>query len=154
MNGTVIVTCDAVGQQEVRSAVELLDDAEDVVPAAGVQPGRVVAQLVQDLVHLEGRQDGLEQHRGLDRAARNAQRVLGELEDVVPQPRLAVAFQLGQVEVRAAAALEQPARVVEEVQAEVEERAEMGSPSTRTCFSGRCQPRGRTSSVAVCSLSR
>ena len=33
-----------------------------------------------------------------------------------------MAFELGQVEVRAAAALEQPARVVEEVQAEVEER--------------------------------
>ena len=32
--------------------------------------------------------------------------------------------------------------------------AEIGSPSTRTCFSGRCQPRGRTSSVAVCSLRR
>ena len=27
--------------------------------------------------------------------------------------------------------------------------AETGSPSTATCFSGRCQPRGRTSSVAI-----
>jgi hypothetical protein len=27
----------------------------------------------------------------------------------------------------------------------------MGFPSTRTCFSGRCQPRGRTTSVAISS---
>ena len=31
---------------------------------------------------------------------------------------------------------------------------EMGIPSTTTCFSGRCQPRGRTSSVATLSWSR
>ena len=31
--------------------------------------------------------------------------------------------------------------------------AEMGSPSTSTCFSYRCQPRGRTSSVAISSFS-
>jgi hypothetical protein len=36
---------------------ELLDHAEDVVPAAGVQAGGVLAQLEQDLVHLEGGQD-------------------------------------------------------------------------------------------------
>ena len=38
--------------------------------------------------------------------------------------------------------------VVEEVEAEVEEAARDRSPSTSTCRSGRCQPRGRTSSVA------
>src|SRR5919106_819836 len=40
---------------------ELLDDREDVVPAAGVEPRGVLAELVQDLVHLEGREDRLDQ---------------------------------------------------------------------------------------------
>ena len=30
--------------------------------------------------------------------------------------------------------------------------AQIGSPSTSTCFSSRCQPRGRISSVAICSF--
>ena len=66
-----------VGQHEVGPVAELLDEAEDVVPAAAVEPGDVVAQLVEDLVHLEGGQDRLDQHRGLDRAARQAQLVPG-----------------------------------------------------------------------------
>ena len=58
MNGTVIVTCARSGS----TRAELLDRAEDVVPAAGVQPAGVLAQLVEDLVHLERRQDRLDQH--------------------------------------------------------------------------------------------
>ena len=50
--------------------------------------------------------------------------VLGVGEDVVPEPRLQVALHLGQVEVRPAAALEQLRGVVEEVEAEVDQRAD------------------------------
>ena len=49
-----------------------------------------------------------------------------EGEDVVPEPGLEVALRLRQVEVRAAAAVEQLLRVVEEVQAEVDQRADDG----------------------------
>ena len=49
--------------------------------------------------------------------------VLGPVEDVVPEARLAVALHFRQVEVRSAAALEQPPRVVEHVETEVEHRA-------------------------------
>src|SRR3712207_8401884 len=52
---------------------QLLDQAEDVVPPPGIEPRRVVAQLVEDLVHLERRQDGLDQHRGADGPVRDAQ---------------------------------------------------------------------------------
>ena len=121
MKGTVIVTCARSGSTALRVVAELLDGAEDVVPAAGVQPGRVLAQLVEDLLHLEGGEDGLDQHRGADGAARDAERVLRGAEDVVPEPRLEVALELGQVEVGAAAARQQLAGVVEEVEAEVEE---------------------------------
>ena len=57
----------AVGQDEVGVVAALLDGAEDVVPAAAVQPGRVLAQFIEDLVHLEGGGQRLDQHRRLDR---------------------------------------------------------------------------------------
>jgi len=53
------------------------------------------------LVHLEGGEDGLDEDRGLDAAAREAHAVLREVEDVVPQARLVVVLQLGQIEERA-----------------------------------------------------
>jgi len=54
---------------------------------------------------------------------RDAERVLREGEDVIPQPRLEVVLGLGQVEVRTAAPAHEIFRVVEEVQAEVDQRA-------------------------------
>src|SRR2546428_572138 len=66
----------AVGEHEFRAAAQLFDVAEDVVPAPAVEPGRMVAQLPQDLVRLEGRQDGLDQHRRADRATGDPERVL------------------------------------------------------------------------------
>ena len=79
--------------------VELLDDAEDVIPPPAVQAGRMVAQLVEDLVHFERGGDRLDEHRGANAAARNAQLVLGHQEHVVPEPGLQVAFHLGKVEI-------------------------------------------------------
>src|SRR5207248_8058114 len=96
----------AIGEDELGAAVEFLDDAEDVVPAPGVESGGVVAQLVEDLVHLESGCDDLEQYGCLDRAAGDAERVLGEVEDLVPEARFAVAFELGQVEIWSAAVAE------------------------------------------------
>ena len=45
----------AIGQHGVRIVGEFLDEAEDVVPAAAVQTGGVLAQFVEYLVHLESR---------------------------------------------------------------------------------------------------
>ena len=67
----------AVGQQPTACA-ELLDHAEDVVPAAGVQRAAVVAELVEDLLHLERGEDRLDQHR-----ARGSSRAEGR----APPPR-------------------------------------------------------------------
>ena len=106
-----------VGQQRA----ELLDRAEDVVPPAGVQRTAVVAQLVQDLLRLERREDRLDQHGAPHGAGRQVERLLGECEGVRPEPRLQVALELRQVEVRTAAALEQLVRVVEHHETEVEE---------------------------------
>ena len=54
--------------------------------------------------------------------------LLGEREDVVPQPRLEVGLHLGQVEVRAAAARDELGGVVEEVEPEVDQRADERPP--------------------------
>src|SRR5881409_1158607 len=81
----------------------------------------MLAQLVEDLVHLEGRQDRLDQDRRPDAAAGHPQGLLGGEEDVVPQVRLQVRLELRQVEVRAGAPVEQLLGVVEEGEAEVED---------------------------------
>ena len=91
----------AVGQHELRPVAEFLDEAEDVVPAAAVEPDDPVAELVQDLVDLEGGRDRLDQHRDLDGAARQAEQALGVLDDARPEPRLEPVLELRQVEVRA-----------------------------------------------------
>jgi hypothetical protein len=71
----------------------------------------VLAELVEDLVHLEGGQDRLHEDRGADRAVEETERVLGEGEDVVPETRLEMALELGQVEVGTETAVEQLAPV-------------------------------------------
>ena len=66
----------AIGQAEAGLVPEFLDRAEDVIPASGIEPCRVFAQLVENLVHFERRQDRFKQHGRLDRAARDAKLVL------------------------------------------------------------------------------
>ena len=116
----------ALWQAALRVGAEALDEAEDVVPAAAVEATDVVPQLMEDLVHLEGGGDGLDEHGATDAAVGEAQALLGVAEDVVPQPGLPMAFQLGDVEVGAAAAGQQFLGVMEEVEAKVEEGAGHG----------------------------
>ena len=68
-----------------------------------VESRAVLSELVDDLVHLERGEDGLDERRGADGAARNAESLLGEHEHVVPQARLLVRLHLRKVEVGAAA---------------------------------------------------
>ena len=107
-----------IGKDELGPMPELLDHAEDVVPAPRVEACRVLAQLVEDLVHLERGEDRLDQDGRLDRPARHAEPVLRPLEHVVPETRLEMRLQLGEVEVPPV-----PGVVAEEVEAEVEQRA-------------------------------
>lgn len=116
-----------VGQLEVGAVAEGLDQAEEVVPAARVQSRAVLAQFVEDLLHLEGGGDRLDEDGGADGAAGDVEEFLGEEEHVVPQARLVPVLQLGQVEVRAVARVDLPLGAVEEVQAEVDEGRGQGS---------------------------
>src|ERR1700719_2934389 len=47
----------SVGENEFRTRAEFLDIAENVVPPAAVEPGRMLAQFVKDLVHFESGDD-------------------------------------------------------------------------------------------------
>src|SRR5699024_6628846 len=114
----------ALGQQELAPTGAVhLDDAEQVVPATGVETRGVLTQLVEDLVHLEGCRDGLDQAGCADGAAGDPQALLGQDEDVVPQAGLEVALHLRQVEVGALALVEQALGAVEEVEREVDDTA-------------------------------
>ncbi len=83
----------------------------------------MIAQLVEDLFHLERGEDRLDEYSGADRSPRNADGILREIENVVPKPRLEVALELGEVEVRPARFAQQALGVVKEVEAEIEEAA-------------------------------
>ena len=110
-----------VGQDRVLVRVELLDGAKDVVPTARIEAGRVVAQLVEDLLHLEGSGERLDQHRCADRALRDADCLLGNHEGIVPEAGLEVRFELRQVEVRAKTACQQLFGVVGHVDRQIKQ---------------------------------
>jgi hypothetical protein len=81
----------------------------------------VLAEGVEDLVHLERGEDGLDEHGRANRAAAESQLLFGEREHVVPEARLVMRLELRQVQVRAAAGVELRAPAVEGIEAEVEQ---------------------------------
>src|SRR5437773_9426833 len=108
-----------IGEDELLPIPELLDDAEDVVPPARVEARGVVPEFVQDLLHLEGRRNRLDEGGGLHGTGRNPEGLLREPEDLVPEAGLQMALHLRQVEVRAGPAGPKLLRVVEEVEPEI-----------------------------------
>ena len=100
--------------------------AEDVVPSTAVESGRVLLELVEDLLHLERGGKGLDQDGSSDRSLRQAELASREAEDVVPQSSLEVVLHLGEVEVRAKAPLDELGGVVVEVDGKVEQTARDG----------------------------
>ncbi len=121
----------AIGKDHVGPGVELLDQAEDVVPASRVEARGVLPQLPEDLLHLERGEDRLDQDGGPDAAPRDAELLLRSDEDVVPEARLEVRLELGQVEVGSRATIELLAGVVEHHQPEVEEAGRDGGAIDR-----------------------
>src|SRR6185503_12273925 len=111
-----------VRQHEFRITAEFLDETEDVIPPSTIEPDDVILQLPEDLVHLEGGQDSLDQHGGLDRLRSQTELCLRVTEHLRPESRLQVALGLGQIEIRAAAATLELRVVVEQVETEVYER--------------------------------
>src|SRR5215475_13020336 len=113
----------AIGQQEIRFATKFFDAGKDIIPSAAVEPGRMLAQLVKNLIHLECGRNSLDQNRRAHGALRNAKRILRKLESVVPDARFEVALHFRQVKIRAAPACDQFTGVVKKEETKIEERA-------------------------------
>src|SRR5207245_11654511 len=75
----------------------------------------------EDLLHLERSGEGLDQRGRLGGPAPDAQRLLREGEDVVPETGLEVALHLGKIEIRGGPPRDEILCVVKEEQAEVDE---------------------------------
>ena len=83
----------------------------------------MLAQLVENLIHLEGGEDRLDEHRRFDGAVRHAEHILGGKEDVVPEPGFEVALHLRQIEIRTRTGARQRLVVVGQIHGEIEQRA-------------------------------
>ena len=77
-------------------------------------------QFVENLVHFECRDNGLDQHRPFDRALWHAKLILRHDENIVPQARLKMRFHFWQVKIHAAAARQQGLYVVKKIHREIE----------------------------------
>src|SRR6266850_2225473 len=113
----------SIGEAKISVRSEFLDARKNVIPSTDVETGGVLAQLPQDFVHFERGNYGFYQRGSLDRSLRYAQFLLGELENVVPEPRLEVRLHLRKVEIRPRAACKQLFGVVKEIQRKVEYRS-------------------------------
>src|SRR5204863_6901434 len=94
----------AIGQKEIRFVAKFFDAGKNVIPAAAVEPSRMLALLVKNLVHLECGRNRLDQNRRTNRAFLNAKLILCQLESVVPNARFEVALHFRQVKIWAAPA--------------------------------------------------
>ena len=109
----------------------------------------MLAQLEEDLLHLEGREHRLDQDGGADRAARDVEGALGGDEDVVPQRASRWLSSFGQVEVRTAAARRASSCALWKNQSPKSKMLALtGPPSTSTC------PRPDASPAGGCRASR
>ena len=83
----------------------------------------MLAQLIQNFVHFKGRNDRLDQYGGLDAALRNTDRVLRGDKHLIPEARLEMTLELGQIEVRPKPTNQQLFGVMEHVQRKIEQAA-------------------------------
>lgn len=86
----------------------------------------MISKLVDDLLHLEGGGEGLDQNSGSNSSRSELDVSLSEVEDVVPEPSLEIVLHLGKVEVRSSSSLDELVRVVKEEESEVEDGSRHG----------------------------
>lgn len=86
----------------------------------------MILHLIEQLVHLEYRRQGLDEYGGLDGTAGQTEFVLGPGEHLAPPASFQMALQLGYVEVGTGALGQQRLVVVQEIEGEVEQAAGNG----------------------------
>lgn len=113
----------SVRQDKIWVLAKLFDRGENVIPSTAVETGRVIPEFINNLVHLKDSQDGLDQDGCSDSSSAHTNRVLSEVENVVPQPCLQMRFHLGQVKVWTGTSLDQFLSIVEKIETKVEKAA-------------------------------
>src|SRR5690349_20883741 len=110
----------AIGKNKVGPVAEFFYETEYVVPAPTIETGRMISDLVEDLVHLECGKNCLNKKSGLDSATRYTEPLLSVDKYIIPESRFQMALYLRQVEVWPGASLNKSLRVMEEVETEIE----------------------------------
>ncbi len=90
----------------------------DSIPST-VETRRMIAELKEDLLHLECGGKCLNEHGCTNGVVLHADEGLRENEHVVPQARLEIVLHLGEVEVRSMPALDELVRIVVEVNSKI-----------------------------------
>ena len=101
----------------------------------------MLAQFVEDLIHLKGRENRFDQHRGADGTLRDPERVLAEHKHVVPEPRFQVTLHFRQVEVRPRAGCKLVRRIVDAHGASIEVTSQVGRGSQFSMGFARFSPK-------------
>ena len=111
----------AVREHGIEVCPPSLDEAKYIVPPSAIETTRVLSQLEQNFLHLEGGGEGLDQHGSTDGSLGNTDVALGESKDVVPETSLLIVFHLGEVEIGTGSSLDELTSVVEEVEGEIKD---------------------------------
>src|SRR5204863_681540 len=113
----------AIGQKEIPFVAKFFNAGKNIIPAAAVEPGGMLAQLVKNLVHLECGRNGLDQNRRTNGALCDTKLVLRQFESVVPNARFEMTLHFRQVKIWPAPARDQFPGVVKKEETEIKERA-------------------------------
>ena len=81
----------------------------------------MVSQFEEDLLHLEGSGESLDEDSSTDGAKGHSDVSLRKVEDIIPKAGFTVVFHLGEVEVGTRTTNDKFLGIVEEVETEVEE---------------------------------
>ena len=116
----------AVRQDAVRVILQRFDIAKNVIPTAAVEANNMVAQGMENFVHLEHGRQRFNQQSRFDGAARQIKAVLCIAEHFTPPGCFLPGLRFWQIEIRAAAFCQQRFVVVEEVESKIEQAARDG----------------------------
>ena len=116
----------AVGKDIVRLGAQRLDKGEDIVPAPAIQTDNMVAQRMEDFVHLEGGRKRFDQHGRLDRAGWQAEQLLRGFENLVPECGFLIVLYFRQVEIWPAAFRQCTLGIVEDIEPKIDKRSGNG----------------------------
>jgi hypothetical protein len=136
-----------VGKNSNTVCPALLDEAEDIIPPdvvvfqhinvlmdnfgknlpSTIQSRRVSSQFEQDLLHVEGCRQGLDENGSTNRSVWNSDVGLGKVEDIIPKTGFEVMFHFWEIEVRTVATLDEFLRVVIKIDCKIKQRTRNGS---------------------------